>query len=70
MSVRTRSISSRSIASARAGEAVDRRDHLVTGVLEHIFVVERDQRLVLDDQDAADPPFALAEEHVGRTPPD
>jgi hypothetical protein len=35
-----------------------------------MLVVERDQRLILDDHDPADPSFALAEEHVGRTPPD
>jgi hypothetical protein len=29
-----------------------------------MLVVERDQRLVLDDQDPPDQPFALAEEHV------
>ena len=35
-------------------EIVDRRDDLITGVAERIFIVERGQRLVLDDQDPLD----------------
>ena len=48
---------------------IDRRDDGITGVLQHILVVERDQGLVLDDHDPVDPSFAPAEEHVGATPP-
>ena len=53
MSVSTRSICCARDHRRRVGEAVDRRDHLIAGVAQHMLVVERDQRLVLDDQDAA-----------------
>src|SRR6185437_13946203 len=49
----------------RVVEAIDRRDHLVTGVAEHIFIVERGQRLVLDDEDALDDLLTLPEQHCG-----
>ena len=38
----------------RLVEVVDSRDDLIAGVAEHIFIVERGQRLVLDDEDALD----------------
>ena len=44
-------------------EVVDRRDDLVTGVAEHIFIVERGQRLILDDEDPLDDLLALPEQH-------
>ncbi len=47
-------------------EVVDRRDDLVSGVAEHIFIVERGQRLVLDDEDPLDDLLTLPEQH--RTP--
>ena len=46
-------------------EVVDRRDDLVTGVAEDIFIVERGQRLVLDDEDPLDDLLALPEQHHG-----
>ena len=44
-------------------EVVDRRDDLVTGVAEHVFIVERGQRLVLDDEDPLDDLLTLPEQH-------
>ena len=54
----------------RIGIAIVRRDDLIAGFLEHGFIVERRQRLVLDDQDTLDDPLGLPEQHitpVGRT---
>ena len=62
--MRTRSSGSLVDHRPRAIERVDGRDHLIAGVLEHMLVVERDERLVLDDEDPPDQSFALAEEHV------
>ena len=44
-------------------EIVDRRDDLVPGIAEHVLIVERGQRLVLDDEDALDDLLAPAEQH-------
>ena len=47
----------------RLVEIVDRRDDLIAGIAEHVFVVERGQRLVLDDEDPLDDLLAPAEQH-------
>ena len=47
----------------RLFEIIDRRDDLVTRIAEHIFVVERGQRLILDDEDPLDDLLALPEQH-------
>ena len=44
-------------------EVVDRRDDLITGIAEHVFVVECGQRLVLDNEDALDQLLTPAEQH-------
>ncbi len=44
-------------------EAIERRHDLITGVADQIFIVERGQRLVLDDEDFIDDPLALPEQH-------
>src|SRR5689334_23340331 len=49
----------------RLMEIVDRGDDLVTGVAEHIFIVEGGQRLVLDDEDPLDDLLTLSEQHPG-----
>ena len=51
----------------RLVEIVDGRDDLVTGVAEEIFIVERGQRLVLDDEDPLDDLLALPEQHRNPT---
>ncbi len=60
---RIRSTCSRSSACDRIGEIVERRDDLIAVVAEHDFIVERGQRLVLDDEDSIDDPLALPEQH-------
>ena len=49
-------------------EIVDGRDDLVAGVAEHIFIVERGQRLILDDEDPLDDLLTLPEQHLGPRP--
>src|SRR5256885_1567931 len=44
-------------------EVVDRRHDHISGVAEHIFVLERGQRLVLHDEDALDELLTSAEQH-------
>ena len=44
-------------------EVVDRRDDLITGIAEHILIVERRQRLILDDEDPLDDLLTLPEQH-------
>ena len=52
----------------RLVEVVDRRDDLIAGVAEHIFIVERGQRLILDDEDALDDLLTLPEQHSNLRP--
>jgi len=47
----------------RVGEAIERRHHLITGIADRYFIVERRQRLVLDDKDSIDDPLPLPEQH-------
>ena len=47
----------------RLVEIVDRRDNVVPGVAEHVLIVERSQRLILDDEDTLDDLLAPAEQH-------
>ena len=44
-------------------EIIDRRDNLVTGVAENVFVVERGQGFILDDEDTLDDLLTLPEQH-------
>ena len=63
-STRTRSIACPSVEQRdRIGDAVDRRDDLEPVVGQQMLGVERDQRLVLDDQEPDDPSLLLAEHH-------
>src|SRR5690242_16666818 len=45
-------------------EVIDRRDDLVSGVAQHIFIIERCQRLILDDEDTLDDLLTLPEQHL------
>src|SRR5881394_1889688 len=40
------------------------RDDLITGVLDHHFIVEGGQRFILDDEDTLDDTLALPEQHA------
>ena len=44
-------------------ETVERRNHLITKVAEHHFIVESSERLILDDENSIDDAFALPEQH-------
>src|SRR6185295_2623305 len=44
-------------------EVVDRGDDVITGLAEEILIVERGQRLVLDDEDPLDDLLTLPEQH-------
>ena len=44
-------------------QIVDRSDDLVTGVAEHIFIVERGKRFILDNEYALDDLLASPEQH-------
>ena len=48
----------------RLVEIVDGGDDLVAGIAEEIFIVERGQRLILDDEDALDDLLTLSEQHL------
>src|SRR5258708_34094716 len=45
-------------------ELIGRRDDLVPGVAEDVFVIERGQRLILDDKDPLDDLLVLPEQHA------
>src|SRR5690348_4778599 len=49
-------------------EVVDRRDDLISGVPEEIFVVESRQRFVLDDEYPLDDLLTLTEQHRNPVP--
>ena len=51
------------------GKVVDRRDHLITRLAQQMLVVERDERLILYDDDAPDRPFAFPEQHYRKPCP-
>ena len=44
-------------------EIVDRSDDLISGVAEHILIVERSKRFVFDDEYALDDLLASPEQH-------
>lgn len=44
-------------------EVVDRGDDVVAGIAQDIFIVERGQRLILDDEDALDDLLPPPEQH-------
>jgi hypothetical protein len=50
----------------RIGEIVHCRHDVVARLAQHMLVVERHQRLVLDDHDAPDCPFTLTKQHLER----
>jgi hypothetical protein len=53
----------------RVLEAVERRHDLITEVAEHGFIVERGQRLILDDENSIDDALTLPEQHPGSKDP-
>ena len=47
----------------RLVEIVDRRDNIIAAIAEHILILERGQRFVLDNEDAIDQLLTPAEQH-------
>ncbi len=52
----------------RIGDAIDRGDDLIAFLGQQMFGVERDQRLVLDDEEPRNTPLLLPEHHVVSAP--
>src|SRR3546814_14939621 len=48
---------------------IDRRDDIIAAMLQRMLVIERDQRIILDDQQPLDARRARRKEHRNSVPP-